>query len=293
MSGSPRPRGRLPRRVYWFRRLLVLGVALGLVFGLAQLLGATAGSSDVDSPSATVVAGTPTSSSSITPDASPSSGGPGVAPTSPSAPVLTAEPEDGSDGASGKPSNTPPPEPSGPCLDDDVVATPEILGEAHAGSPVRIRVTLTSVRSEACTWTVSPRTLAVRLTSGDDRIWSSQDCKSAIPEAADVTVRREKPTTAVEVSWIGRRSDAECSTEPGWAQPGYYYVEATTLGGEPSDLQFELGPAIVKTKTAKPKPTPKRDAEAGEAAEDGEDTGDTETAGDNEDAQSGGPDAAD
>jgi hypothetical protein len=149
-----------------------------------------------------------------------------------------------------------------------VLATPEILGEAHAGSPVRIRVTLTTVRSEACTWSVSPRTLAVRLTSGDDRIWSSQDCKSAIPEASDVTVRREKPTTAVEVTWIGRRSDAECSTEPGWAQPGYYYVEATTLGGEPSDLQFELGPAIVKTKTAKPKPTPKRDGEAAEGAED-------------------------
>ena len=72
----------------------MLGVALGLVFGLAQLLGATAGSSDVDSPSATVVARYADLEPSVTPDASPSSGGPGVAPTSPSAPVLTAEPED-------------------------------------------------------------------------------------------------------------------------------------------------------------------------------------------------------
>ncbi len=41
MRSMARPRGPLPARVYWVRRVLVLGVALALVFGIARLLGGT------------------------------------------------------------------------------------------------------------------------------------------------------------------------------------------------------------------------------------------------------------
>ena len=41
MGSVTHPRGRLPRRVYWVRRSIVLVVALLLVFGVGKLLGGT------------------------------------------------------------------------------------------------------------------------------------------------------------------------------------------------------------------------------------------------------------
>ncbi len=42
MSSLTRPRGPLPRRVYWVRRVLVLGTALALVVGMRHFaMGAT------------------------------------------------------------------------------------------------------------------------------------------------------------------------------------------------------------------------------------------------------------
>ena len=46
MSSPLRPRGPLPARIYWTRRIVVVGVALLLVAGLARLLGAGSDASD-------------------------------------------------------------------------------------------------------------------------------------------------------------------------------------------------------------------------------------------------------
>ena len=54
--------------------------------------------------------------------------------------------------------------------------------------------------------------------------------------------------------WNSRRSDEECSDRTAWALPGFYHVRAAALGGEPTDVQFELlapTPATV-TATADP-----------------------------------------
>ena len=66
MSTVTRPRGPLPRRVYWVRRLLVLGIALALVFGIGRLLGG--GPAQDDDPSAQPAAAT---ASSATPSMQP------------------------------------------------------------------------------------------------------------------------------------------------------------------------------------------------------------------------------
>jgi hypothetical protein len=88
-----------------------------------------------------------------------------------------------------------------------------------------------------------------------DNIWSSQQCPSSIREA-DVVVRSAVPAEVV-VNWDGRRSDEDCSRSAGWATPGYYHAIAATLGGEPTDTQFQLTrpPAVVVTVTPKPKPS--------------------------------------
>ena len=103
------------------------------------------------------------------------------------------------------------PEPSGACVASDIVATPKVKGAAYAGSRVTFRLKLTTLESPACTWRVSPSSLAVKLVSGSDRIWSSQDCPASIP-STDVVVRKEHPAK-VDVSWRGQRSDSTCSRD--------------------------------------------------------------------------------
>jgi len=231
MSSVTRPRGPLPARVYWTRRVLLAVVALGLVVGIEHLLG---GGSGANGPSARPV-GADVS-------ASPSS-----RPTTPQAsPTKHAR--------TGSPTPTPLAVPTGSCPDSDVVVTPAVHGIPYAGRPVIFDLQLTTSQSPACTWTVSKRTLVVRLTSGTDRIWSTQDCPDAI-SPQQVVVRRDVPT-AISVKWRGQRSDGTCSDTNPWALPGYYHVTAAAIGAEPDEQQFKLLAPVAPTITPSPSPSP-------------------------------------
>lgn len=232
-------RGPLPARVYWVRRLLVLGIALLLVLGIARLLGGGSDATsepDAATPAAADVTSTASTSptSAVTPPASSAGGqGPGGAEAS-SEPVLAA--------------------PEGTCDSDDIAVTPKVDG-AVAGRDVTVVLQLRTLESEACTWRVSHDSLTLAITSGKDDIWSSRDCPKAIP-VRDVVVRRAV-TTNVAITWrSARRSDEYCSLRTEWAMPGWYHVIASALGGEPSDLQFELGTptSATVTKTVQPSP---------------------------------------
>lgn len=243
MSRSPltRPRGRLPQRVYWFRRALVLVTALALVFGVARLLGSGGGSAETDG-TATITAAHPK------PPQTPSSTGfvgpVGVPTTGPTATRRHTE--------TPTPSPTPLATPTGPCVPADLTVTP-LISTAAAGRPIMIGLRLTGTQP-ACTFTVSPKTVVLKVTSGHDRIWSSQDCRKAIPTRT-VAVRSAVATT-VPVTWSGRRSDTGCTRTTAWAEPGYYHALAAALGSEPSDVQFRLTlpSRPVVTRTAHPKP---------------------------------------
>ena len=241
MKSMARPRGPLPPRVYWVRRTLVLAVALGLVFGIAQLLG---GPGNPAGDSAQVVgSGT-----------APSSSAPSVGSTADAKPRVDRERTAAKGAKARKPKETETPlaQPTGPCRSSDVVVKPKVRDTARAGRLVHFRLKLTTEATPACTWTVSPESLVVKITSGEDRIWSSQDCPAAVPQA-DVVVRKDVPAK-VDMGWRGQRSDSTCSRQPAWAQPGFYHVEAAAYGAEPVDVQFELAQPVAPTRTAKPKP---------------------------------------
>jgi hypothetical protein len=140
--------------------------------------------------------------------------------------------------------------PTGPCADSDVKVTPSVDGPAYAGTDVAITLNLTTVDSPACHWQVSPESVVVKLTSGDDRIWSTQDCPGAVPSQSVVV--RKGEVTKVPVIWSGQRSDDECSRTTLWAEPGYYHAVAAALGAEPADQQFELLLAVRATITPTP-----------------------------------------
>jgi hypothetical protein len=253
MSTVTRPRGPLPPRVYWTRRVLVLVVALGLVFAVAQLL--SRGGGGADRPSAQPVGATASTTGSAplsTADATPRAG-------ASRQPVATASAKRTRKAVTRAPSPTPTPlaTPSGPCVSSDVVTAPSLrAGRAYAGRSVVFSVTLTTKLVPACRWDVSADSLVVRVTSGDDRIWSTQECRGSVPKQA-VVVRRDHPTT-VSVAWNGQRSDAECTRTTPWAQPGYYHVTTAAFGAEPAERQFVLEAPPRPTITATPTPDGKK-----------------------------------
>ncbi|GEP39036.1 hypothetical protein NPS01_26990 [Nocardioides psychrotolerans] len=227
-------RGPHSAGVYWRRRLVLLSVATILVVGLARLLG---GSSDGSSSDAGVVeqaAAAPTSaatSQSPSPTGKGKGNRPSATPTTEAPPPLAV--------------------PDGPCVESDVVITPSAV-DAVAGRDVVILLALTTIVDPACTWRVSSGSLSVKLTSGDDDIWSSQQCPSVVP-VKDVIVRSAEPTT-VALVWNAKRSDEDCSRLTEWAEIGDYHVIAAALGGEPTDVQFTLEAPVadVITETATP-----------------------------------------
>lgn len=232
-------RGPLSPRVYWTRRVLALVVLLGLVVAALQLVSLAGGGSPAEPDRAAPVAA----------DANPS-----AAPEA----VKTEPPPKKKQkrGKNRKQRDRGPvlAEPEGECNDRDIAVTPTVE-EAVGGRPVVFVLELRTIASPACTWEVSPRSLTVKVTSGKDGIWFSTQCRRAIP-SQDVVVRNNV-STAVEVTWSARRSDEDCGTRyTDWALPGWYYVEAAALAGEPSDLQFQLTaprPDVV-TETVAPEP---------------------------------------
>ena len=228
-------RGPLPPRVYWTRRLLLLATAFALVFGFAHWLGS---GSDGSSPKA-VQADQPTSTRTH------QGGKHGTGPSRSRHHGTPVTPHHERTSA--------PPSPTGPCDDSDVSVVPTVP-DPVAGSDVKIKLDLHTLVSPACTWSVSPDTVTLKITSGSDLIWTSQQCPQAIP-AQDVVLRRDA-TRIVTLAWNARRSDTGCPRTTEWALPGYYHLAAAALAGEPHDVQFRLGaptaPEVTQTVTAHP-----------------------------------------
>ena len=248
MASTVRPRGPLPARVYWTRRIVVLAVPLLLVVVLARVLGGSSDGKDATDGTATQ-AGAKVGTSPA-PSAGPTAG----------EEVAGTATGKGKKGKGKKnqdvPVETTPPapvlaEPTGPCDDSDIVATP-VITSAPGGSDVAITVNLRTTYTEACTWQASPQTMTATITSGEDYIWSTRECPVGIPPQ-DVVVRQAVDTPVV-VTWSAKRSDETCSARTAYAMPGFYHVEVAALGGEPTDVQFELVPPQpgVVTKTAEP-----------------------------------------
>jgi hypothetical protein len=226
-------RGPLSPRVYWRRRILVVGLAVALVVIFARVLGGGSDGSSDDDGVAEQAAGSPTSSPTDDPTRK-QGGKKNNKPTEPATPT-----------------STPLPDPTGTCEEGDLLIEPVVDG-AVAGRDVLIVLELRTRTTEACTWEVSPSHLVVKVTSGSDNIWASQQCPRAIP-VKDVVVRQDT-TSTVGVVWDAHRSDDGCTRMRDWAMAGYYHVAVAPLGGEPVEAQFQLAAPTAEVITESPNP---------------------------------------
>lgn len=219
MSSARPRRRRLPARVYWVRRIVVLAVALLLVTGIGVGLNALTDGGDKSDKSGEKVA--PTAAKS----AEPSDGARVVKPrkSKKSAPAASQTPQLE--------------EPEGFCDPADIAVSP-FVAAAAAWRSNDLVVELKTRRTDACYWHVSPRSLTVAVTNRLGAVWTSRQCPSAVK--AQQLVLRNDVGVKIAIPWSGRRSDDECSSSTRWAGPGWYRVEAAAFGGEPGQLLFEL-----------------------------------------------------
>ncbi|MGH3508199.1 MAG: hypothetical protein ACRDO2_13445 [Nocardioidaceae bacterium] len=264
MSTVLQPRGPLPARVYWTRRLLALAVLVGVlgVIGMAVASGGDGGDADgadaaVATPDAST--GTPTAREDGTDD--PTTPPPRARDTGPGSKAGEARAGDRSDKPEsgngregnapeenaredrGKPTVTPTaaptplPEPTGACDPAEVVLDISVEDSAK-GEPNPVTLSFTSMTTPACTIGLTAETLEIQVTSGSDIVWSSTDCPARL--AARQVIARLDPPATYTFTWPGRRSTQSCGGPGEVPDSGGYYVHAGLIGGEPVQAYFDV-----------------------------------------------------
>ncbi len=224
-----RPVGPESEQTYWQRRALVALAVLVPILLLASLLGGDdddrlqqrAGARASASP---VPGLSPVPTPSVDPSASPGA--------DPSA----------SPGASVDPSASPDPSASaGPeCADDALELAPAATEASYAlGASPQLELTVTNTGSTPCRRDLGQAAVEIIVFSGEDRIWSSDDC--APGGGADVVTLQPGAVEVSRVTWSGTRSLPGCAGEQARALAGTYRVTGRVgelrAEGEP----FQLG----------------------------------------------------
>lgn len=195
------PRGPLPRGVYWRRRLVLIGAVLLLLVVTYTCARDDGGAKRT--AATTTGTPTPTAAAKTTPPPSPTSS-PKATPT---------------------PTNSPTPKPTTPCTDKalKVEASTSTIRYPKGVRPVLI-MSVTNTGKYACTRDLGQRARELRLTSGNDRVWSSDDCSPG--GAADPVVLKPGARRDFTVTWSRKRSKPDCPGGQPTAAPGTYRVYA-------------------------------------------------------------------
>ncbi len=234
MSSVLHPVGPEPVRTYWARRAAVVAAAIVLLAVVIALIvnGSTSGSAaepPIDASPAPAT--TPTSSS--TTSASPK-------PTTPAAsPPASSADTSGKPSATGAASSTATPNP-GPvaCEAKDLRVTLTGKRRLKVKKPNTFKLSVINGSGTTCIATVNKKNFELKIYSGTDRIWSSNDCATAVK-----SIRTKLPAERVSawtMTWNGRRSARHCKNRPEIPQGGTYFATAQLDGAKPVQLRMIL-----------------------------------------------------
>lgn len=207
--------GPVGRDVYWRRRLLVLAIAIGLVWGVLQVIGLLRGdgSSEAKAP-----APQPTTAAPTTP--------PTTAPPADQVPVAIETA-------------------TTVCKPENVRIVPSVAADQEAGAPVSIDLMVTALDGEACTFRPTADELLVVVDTQRAPIYDSSVCRAAFFDQSVAIPAGWGTVTTVE--WTGRGSGTGCGTSEGFAPAGTYTLKIGTYGGEPGETTFRLAPRVPET----------------------------------------------
>ncbi len=111
----------------------------------------------------------------------------------------------------------------------------DVYGEAARPS---FLLTMVSTGDVACTVDVGPRTLETRITSGQDRVWSTADCVSGA--GVDIQLLKRGVPYVRMIQWDRHRSGQDCTTARDPARAGTYVALAQSGGLKSSKVVFHL-----------------------------------------------------
>lgn len=203
------PVGDRPPQVYWRRRVVVLVllvVVLALaIWGASALVGALRGdASSADAPAPTPA--TPADADGTDPAA-------GTAPTTPAADAGTGQ-------AQGE-AEVP------PCgADVTVVAATADAATYALGATAKLGMTITNNGTVPCTLDAGSAALELLVVSGEDRIWSSDDCQEAAENRPTTVEPGEAGMLASSVEWPLTRSAQGCADGLPELKAGTYQLTA-------------------------------------------------------------------
>lgn len=250
------PIGPERSETYWVRRGLVVAAALVAIILMGVIAAKAADRSTPTTAQPAPSAGLPTFAS--TPDGSASST-PAEQSASPSAspsPTVSASPSaSGSPTVSGSatPSasatgtaTTPAPSTSKSSTSTPVVCDPAKLRttltsathRVHQRQPVALAVSVINGSDGTCKVSVSADVFELKVYSGTDRIWSTDDCRREV-----APIRRNlgsSQAVAWKQTWNGLRSRSACQVRPEVPMPGTYYVTAQLKGAAPVQWRLQV-----------------------------------------------------
>ena len=210
--GAQQPTPRLPARVYWVRRLVVLGIPL-LVVVLAVARLTARGDGGTPSPAAQT---TTTAASAV------------VAGTAPSTPPASTAPTTEAGGV---------PDCGAAELTLAMAPTAESFGP---GAPATFNVTITNKGSVTCLVDAGEASREILITSGADRVWDNRDCIVAGTETRDLLLPGGG-ADATQLAWDKVRSAPGCPANLPAPGAGTYSAQFTLAGAAAPPAVFGLG----------------------------------------------------
>lgn len=229
MSGMLYPVGPEDPQVYWLRRAAI-GVGALLVILVVIALIRPGGSATVAVPSSSptpLMLGTPTPTPTPIPSTAATPGAAGAAPGSTPA-VASA--------AAVTPQPTPTP---AACQPADLRLALGGGAGAAVGVATTFTVQITNGSAVPCSVGWAPATAELRIFSGTDRIWSTDDCAAWFTPVAPQVVEPGKALSA-NVVWQGKRSYPGCKLGSTALQPGTYVATAEIDGAGPAQKVLGL-----------------------------------------------------
>jgi hypothetical protein len=226
MSGLLHPVGPESAQIYWARRVLVLGAATVLAGAVMLIISGTSrGLATQPKPPAA----DPVSGAAATSSASPS--GLDTA-------MRTPSPVD----FSASPTPTASTEENGSSVDCQTEELRPTLTGKHRLAPQErntFHLSLINGSDHTCTARVTRKNFELTISSGSDRIWSTDDCRSAIEEFSRKL--GSEHAVAWSLTWDGKRSKSNCRSARETLRPGTYVATARLDGAEPVQLRMQLG----------------------------------------------------
>jgi hypothetical protein len=235
MSGLLRPVGPEAAQTYWARRGLVLGATMVLAIAVLLIIsGANIGSAVQANPSPYTAGSVMPSSASpssmptamwtpsvVNPSAGPSSAGPELQATTRTASRKKAH--------QGGPVD---------CPAEELRQTLTGRHRLALKRPTTFQLSLINGSDQTCIARVTRKNFELRIYSGNDRIWSTADCRSTIKPISHKL--GSEHAVAWSLTWDGKRSKSDCRSAPEALRPGPYLVTAELEGAEPVQLRILL-----------------------------------------------------